>query len=171
MVKKQFRLFKKQLNLKIRMFLSVDQNVQTEDQNIQESASNEPFLSPGISVNPNPITSGSLPSEEVQLLAQPPQNVNISKLTMELTADVRKFLLFSLPIPSIIPSSTPPPKIKTTNKLPSMSDLFDSLNHFVTEGDLSNKQKVEASGAAPPAKPSRAEKLASRELRGFYKDP
>ena len=42
-----------------------------------------------------------------------------------------------------------------------MAALFDSLNTFVT----TNKEKAEASGAAAPAKPSRAEKLASRALR------
>ena len=42
-----------------------------------------------------------------------------------------------------------------------MSALFDSLNTFVT----ANKEKVEASGAAALAKPSRAEKMAARALR------
>ena len=40
-----------------------------------------------------------------------------------------------------------------------MSALFDFLNTFA------NKEKVEASGAVAPAKPSRAEKIASRALR------
>jgi len=51
--------------------------------------------------------------------------------------------------------------MKTTNKLSNISALFDSVNTFVT----ANKKKVEASGAAAPAKPSRAEKIASRALR------
>jgi len=46
-----------------------------------------------------------------------------------------------------------------------MPNLFKSLNTFVTEGGPSNKEKDGASGAAPPGKPSRAEKLASRALR------
>ena len=42
-----------------------------------------------------------------------------------------------------------------------MSALFDSLNTFVTV----IKEKAEAFGAAASAKPSRANKIASRELR------
>lgn len=118
-----------------------------------------------MSVDPNPIASGFLPSEEVKLLAQPILNVNISTSTMESAVDVSKFLLSYLPTPNIVLSSTPPPTIKTTNKLPCMSDVFDSLNTFVIEGNPSNKEKDEAFGAAPPVKPSRAQKLASIALR------
>jgi len=42
-----------------------------------------------------------------------------------------------------------------------MTALFDSLNIFVT----ANKENAEVSGAAAPAKPSRAEKITSRALR------
>ncbi|KEH38062.1 hypothetical protein MTR_2g460520 [Medicago truncatula] len=42
-----------------------------------------------------------------------------------------------------------------------MSALFGSLNTFVT----ANKEKVDASGDAAPAKPSKAEKMAARALR------
>jgi len=51
--------------------------------------------------------------------------------------------------------------MKTTNKLPNMSPLFDYVNTFVN----ANKEKAEASDAAVPAKPSKAEKIASRALR------
>jgi len=81
------------------------------------------------------------------------------------TAGISKYLVSSLPTPSTIPSSTaPPPQTKTTQKLPNMSALFDSLNTFVT----ANKEKAEASGAAAPAKPSRAEKMAARCNALFY---
>jgi len=71
------------------------------------------------------------------------------------------FLVYDLPTPNTIPSFTPQPSpMKATNKLPNMSALFDSLNTFVT----ANKEKAEASGAAAPGKPSRAEKIAYRAL-------
>jgi len=116
-----------------------------------------------LSADPVPLASGSLPSEEVQLMAQIAQNVNLSSSTMGSVAGASNFLVSQLPTPNTIPSYTPPPPppMKTTNKLPNMSGLFDSLNTFVT----ANKEKAEASSAAPPAKPSRAEKLASRALR------
>jgi len=124
-----------------------------------------------LSADPNPLASGSLPSEEVQLLVQPGQNVqldqkvqsaqnmehaqfvNLTTSTMGFTASIRKYLVSSLPTPNTIPSSTPPPpQIKTTHNLPNMSALFDSLNTFVT----ANKEKAETSVQAK--KPSRAEK-------------
>ena len=90
------------------------------------------------------------------------QFVNLSTSTMGSTASISKYLVSSLPTPSSIPSSTSsPPQTKATQKLPNMSALFDSLNTFVT----ANKEKVEASGAAALAKPSRAEKMAARALR------
>jgi len=91
-------------------------------------------------------------------MAQIAQNVNISSSTMRSVAGASN-LVSDLPTPNTIPSNTPPPP-PTTNKLPNMSALFDSLNTFVT----ANKEKAEASGAAAPAKPSRAEKIASRAL-------
>ena len=95
-------------------------------------------------------------------MAQTGQNVNLSSSTTRSVAGASNFLVSDLPTPNNIPSSTPPPPpMKTTKKLPNMSVLFDSLNTFVT----SNKEKVEASGAAAPTKTSRAEKLASRALR------
>lgn len=159
--------------------VSKDQNVEipAEDipvsQNVQVSAdlnaSNEPLPAQGsqLSADPTPLASRSLPSVEVQLMAQPDQNVNISSSTMGSVAGASNFLVSNLPTPNTIPSSTPPPppiKTTTTSKLSNMAALFDSLNTFVT----ANKEKVEASNvapSAPPAKPSRAEKLASRALR------
>jgi len=115
-----------------------------------------------MSAYPVPLASGSLPSEEVQLMAQLAQHVNLFSSTMGSVAGGSNFLVSYLPTPNTIPSFTPPPPpMKAKNKLPNMSSLFDSLNTFVT----ANKEKAEASGAAAPAKPSRAEKLASRALR------
>ena len=99
-------------------------------------------------------------------MAQPNQNVNFSSSTMGSVAGASNFLVSNLPTPNTIPSYTPPPPMRTTttSKLPNIAALFESLNTFVT----ANKEKAEASGAAPPApssKPSRAEKLASRALR------
>lgn len=142
-------------------------------QNVQVSAglnaSNEPLLAQvsQLSADPVPMASGSLPSAEVQLMAQTGQNVNLSSSTMGSVAGASNFLVSNLPTPDTIPSYTPPPppmKTTTTSKLPNMAALFDSLNTFVT----ANREKAEASDAAPPtapAKPSRAEKLASRALR------
>jgi len=126
------------------------------------NASNEPLQCSQLSADLVPLASGSLPSVEVQLMAQTSQNVNLSSSTMGYVAGASNFLVSDLPTPKTIPSFTPPPpQTKTTNKLPNMAALFDSLNTFVT----SNKEKVEASRAAAPAKPSRDEKLASRALR------
>jgi hypothetical protein len=142
-------------------------------QNVQVSAglnaSNEPLLAQvsQLSADPVPMASGSLPSVEVQLMAQTGQNVNLSSSTMGSVAGTSNFLVSNLPTPDTIPSYTPPPppmKTTTTSKLPNMAALFDSLNTFVS----ANKEKAEASDAVPPAapaKPSRAEKLASRALR------
>ena len=141
-----------------------DQNVQvTIDQNVDKNASNEPLLSQDqLSADHVLLASGSLPSMEVQLMTQPNQNIYMSSSTMEVQLMTQPILISPLPTPNTIPSCTPPPPpIKTTNKLPNMSTLFDSLNTFVT----ANKETVEAFGAAPPAKPSRAEKLASRAHR------
>ena len=136
-----------------------NQNVQMFD---DMNASNEPLQGSQLSADPVPLASGSLPSVEVQLMAQTGQNVNLSSSTMGSVAGASNFLVSDLPTPKTIPSYTPPPPpMKTTNKLPNMAALFDSLNTFVT----ANKEKAEASGAAAPAKPSRAEKLASRALR------
>jgi len=135
----------------------IEQNQLFTDQNIDQNASNEHVMSADLV----PLASGSLPYEEVQLMAQLAQNVNISSSTMGSNASARNFLISDLPTPNTIPSPTPPPPpMKTTNKLPNMSALFDSLNTFVT----ANKGKAEASGAAAPAKPSGAEKIASRAL-------
>ncbi|KEH17462.1 hypothetical protein MTR_0014s0490 [Medicago truncatula] len=142
------------------------ENIQQDDQNL--------------SADPNPLGSGSLPSEKVQLLAQTGQNVqrdqnvpsaqnmeqaqfvNLSTSTMGSTAGISKYLVSSLPTPSTIPSFTPPPpQTKTTQNLPNMSSLFDSLNTFVT----ANKRKADVSGDAAPAKPSKAEKMVARALR------
>jgi len=138
------------------------------NQNVQKfddlNASNEPLLSQDdqLSADLVPLASGSLPSEGIQLMAQTTQNVNLSSSIMGSTAGASNYLVSQLPTPNTIPSSTPPPPpMKTTNKLPNMVALFDSLNTFVT----ANKEKAEASGAAPLAKPSRVEKLASRALR------
>jgi len=135
-----------------------EENQLFSDQNIDQNASNEPVMS----ADPVPLASRSLPFEEVQLMAQTTQNVNISSSTMGSITGASNFLVSDFPTPNTIPLNTlPPPPIKTTDKLPNMSALFDSLNTFVT----AIKEKVEASGAAAPAKPSKAEKIASRELR------
>jgi len=166
------------------------ENIQQDDQNVQYNTYQNVLEDVGqnvpiapveqLSADPNPLDSGSLPSMEVQLLVQTGQNVkidqnvpsaqnmehaqfvNLSTSTMGSTADISKYLVSSLPTSSTIPSSTtPPPQTKTTQKLPNMSALFDSLNTFVT----ANKEKVEASSAVAPAKPSRAEKMVARALR------
>jgi hypothetical protein len=104
-----------------------------------------------LSADPNPLASGSLPSVEVQLLVQLGQNVqldqnvqsaqnvehaqfvNLSTSIMGSTTNISKYLVSSLPTPITIPSSTPPiPHTKTTQNLPNMSSLFDSLKTFVT---------------------------------------
>jgi len=140
------------------------ENVQVlADQNVDQNASNEPLLSQDqLSTDPIPMDFRSLPSMEVQHMAQTVQNVNMSSSTMGPVAGASNFLISPLPTPNTIHSSTPPPPpIKTTNKLPKMSALFYSLNTFVT----TNKEKAEASGVVPPAKPSRVEKLAYRALK------
>jgi len=76
------------------------------------------------------------------------------------TAGINKYFVSSLPTRSIIPSSTPPPpQIRTTQNLPNMSALFDSLNTFVT----ANKEKAKSSDKA--TEHSKAEKMAARALR------
>ncbi|XP_024638555.1 uncharacterized protein [Medicago truncatula] len=155
-------------------FQQDDQNVQNNtDQNVLEDvAQNVPNATvEQLSADPNPLGSGSLPSEEVQLLAQTGQNVpsaqnmeqaqfvNLSTSTMGSTVGISKYLVSSLPTPSTIPSFTP--QTKTTQNLPNMSALFDSLNTFVT----ANKGNADVSGDVAPAKPSKAEKMATRALR------
>ena len=140
-----------------------NQNVQMFD---DQNASNEPLPAQGsqLSADPMPLASGSLPSEEVQLMAQTGQNVNLSSSTMGSVAGASNFLVSKLPTPDTIPSYTPPPppmKTTTTSKLPNMTALFDSLNTFVT----ANKEKSDASGDAAPAKSSKAEKMAAMALR------
>jgi len=132
---------------------TVAQNDQ-EAANFLENIPNEHIEQ--LSADPKSMVSGSLPSKEVQLLAQttqPAQNVNISTSTMGSTAGFSKFLVSSLPTPNTVSLSPPPITNKTTNKLPNILDLFESLDTFVTRGDPSNKEKVEASDAAPLAKP------------------
>jgi len=156
---------------------TLDQNV---DQNVIEDVAQNVPTEPveQLSVDPNPLVSRSLLYEEIQVLAQPGQNVqndqnvqsaqnldqcqfvNLSTSTMGSTAGISKFFVSSFPTPITIPSSTPPPpQIKTTQNLPNMSALFDSLNTFVT----SNKEKTESSNK--DKKPSKAEKMAARALR------
>lgn len=135
-------------------------NQELDDQH----ASNELPPDGQLSVDPMPLASGSLPSEEVQLMAQNGQNVNPSSSSMDSVAGATNFLVSDLPTPPFIPSSTPPPpqmKTTTRSKLPNMAALFDSLNTFVS----ANRVQAVASGPAEPAKPSRAEKIASRALR------
>ncbi|KEH17115.1 hypothetical protein MTR_0043s0140 [Medicago truncatula] len=136
-----------------------------DDQELDDQhASNEPLQGGQLSADPAPLASGSLPSIEVQLMAQTAQNVNLSSSTMGSVVGASNFLVSDLPTPNTIPSYTPqPPQIKTTttSKLPNMSAFFDSLNTFV----IANIEKVEPSGVAPPAKTSRAEKRASKALR------
>ena len=139
---------------------TIAQNVQ-DTTNPPENVPNEQIEH--LSADLNPLASGSLPSAEVQLLAQKNQNVNVSTLTMGSTAGINKYLVSPLPTPNIVPLS-PPPITKTNKKLPDIPDLFESLDTFVSSEGPS-KEKAQASAAAPPAKPSRAEKLASRALR------
>jgi len=71
-----------------------------------------------MSVDPMPLASGSLPSEDVQLMAQLALNVNLSSSIMGSVASASNFLVSDLPTPNTIPSNTPPPPpMKTTNKL------------------------------------------------------
>ena len=64
-----------------------------------------------MSVDPNPMASGYLPSVEVRLLAQPTQaeepvqNVNISTSTIGSVAGVSQFLVSPLLTPNIVPFS------------------------------------------------------------------
>lgn len=86
------------------------------NQNVQEfvdqNASNEPLQDGQLSAYPMPLASGSLPSMEVQLMAQTGQNINISSSTMGSVAGVNNFFVSDLPTRNVIPSSTPPPPQK-----------------------------------------------------------
>jgi hypothetical protein len=135
-------------------------------QNVQTNATAEPNLPQdnAMSVDPIPQASGSLPSAEVQLMAQQtPQNQNLNFSTSTMESEVGKFFVSPLPTPNVAPSP-PPVTNKNTSKLPNIPDLFESLDTFVTK-DGPSKEKVEASAPAPSAKPSRAEKMAARALR------
>jgi hypothetical protein len=105
---------------------------------------------------------------EVELLVQtshnvePAQNVNVSTSTMGSTAGVSKFLISPLLTPNNVPLSPPPITNKTTKKVPDIPDIFESLHTFVSSEGPS-KEKAEAFGHAK--KPSRAEKMAARDLR------
>jgi len=113
------------------------------------------------------MASGSLPSEEVQLLAQllpsfeHAQNVNVSTSTMGSAAGVSQFLVSPLLTPNTVPLSPPPIINKTTKKLPDIPDLFESLDTFVSSEGPS-KEKPEVSGSAK--KRSKAEKMTARAL-------
>jgi hypothetical protein len=133
---------------------------------VQTNATAEPNLPQdnAMSVDPIPQASGSLPSAEVQLMAQQtPQNQNLNFSTSTMESEVGKFFVSPLPTPNVAPSP-PPVTNKNTSKLPNIPDLFESLDTFVTK-DGPSKEKVEASAPAPSAKPSRAEKMAARALR------
>jgi len=121
-----------------------DQNVQGNlDQNVLETVAQNVQTEPieQLSADPNPMASGSLPSVEVQFLAQlmpfvePAQNVNVSTSTMGSAVGVSQFLV---------------------------SPLFESLDTFVF-GEGPSKEKPEVSGSVK--KRSKAEKMASRALR------
>jgi len=114
-----------------------------------------------MSVDPVPQASGSLPSAEVQLMAQqtPQQNQYLNFSTSTTESEVGKFFVSPLPTPSVL-LSPPPLTNKTTSKLPNIPDLFYSLDTFVTKEGPS-KANVEASA---PVKPSKAEKWLPRLL-------
>jgi len=138
------------------MIQEVQENPAIIVQNIQTSAAAEPSLPQEneMSVDPIPQASRSLPSAEIQLLAQQtPQNQNLNFSTSTMESEDGNFLVSPLPTPSILPSP-PPLTNKNTSKLPNIPDLFDSLDTFVTK-DGPSKANVEASA---PAKPSKAEK-------------
>jgi len=149
------------------MVQDIQENPAIIVQNVQTSVSAEPsFLQVNeMSADPIPQASGSLPSAEVQLMAQqtPQQNPNLNYSTSTMESEVGNFLVSPLLTPSVLPS---PPLItnKNTGKLPNIPDLFESLDTFITKEGPS-KEKVEASAPATSTKPSRAEKLASRALR------
>ena len=80
----------------------VIQNVQVFD---DMNASNEPLQCSQLSADPVPLASGSLPSVEVQLMAQTGQNVNLSSSTIGYVAGASNFLVSDLPTPKTIPST------------------------------------------------------------------
>ncbi|KEH27935.1 hypothetical protein MTR_5g049740 [Medicago truncatula] len=138
-----------------------DQNVQNNtDQNVLEDvAQNVPTLL--AQTGQNVQRDQNVPSAQNMEQAQ---FVNLSTSTMGSTAGISKYLVSSLPTPSTIPSFTPPPpQTKTTQNLPNMSSLFDSLNTFVT----ANKRKADVSGDAAPAKPSKS--FQNVELRRLFR--
>jgi len=69
------------------------------------NASNEPLQGSQLSADPVPLASGSLPSVEVQLMAQTGQNVNLSSSTIGYVAGASNFLVSDLPTPKTIPST------------------------------------------------------------------
>jgi len=150
---------------------NADQNVQGNlDQNVLETVARNFQTEPIelLSADPNPMASGSLPSMEVHLLAQPmpseepAQNVNVSTSTMGSAAGVSQFLVSPLLTPNTIPLSPPPIINKTTKKLPDIHDLFESLDTFVS-GEGPSKEKLEVSDSVK--KHSKAEKMVARALR------
>ena len=149
------------------MLQDIQENPEIIVQNVQANAPAEPSFPQvdQLTADPAPQASGSFSSVEVHLMAQQTThqtpNLNFSTSTME--SEVGKFLVSPLLTPSVLPSP-PPITNKHTSKLPNISDLFDSLDTFVTK-EGSSKEKGEASSPAPSTKPSRAEKLASRALR------
>jgi len=80
-----------------------------------------------LSVDPAPQASRSLPSIEVQLMAQKTPNLNITTSTME--SEAGKFLISPLPTPYVLPSP-PLTTNKNTTTLPNIPDLFESLKTF-----------------------------------------
>ena len=86
---------------------------QNDQVSVGLNASNEPLLAQGsqLSADLVPMASGSLPSAEVQLMAQTGQNVNLSSSTMGSVAGTSNFLVSNLPTPDTIPSYTPPPPL------------------------------------------------------------
>jgi len=146
----------------------IQENLEIIVQNVQTNVAVEPNFprENEMSADPIPQASGSLPSAEVQLMAHltPEQNRNLNFSTSTMESEVEKFLISPLPTPSVLPSP-PPITNKNTGKLPNIPDLFDSLDTFGTKEGPS-KTNVEAFASA---KPSRAEKMATRALRVYTK--
>ncbi|AES97256.1 hypothetical protein MTR_5g047870 [Medicago truncatula] len=146
------------------MIQELQENPAITVQNVQTNASAEPSLPQEneMSADPIPQASGSLPSDEVHLMAQQtPQNQNLNFSTSTMESEVGKFFVSPLLTPSVLPS---PITNKTTSKLPNIPDLFESLDTFVTK-DGPSKNKVETSAPAPSTKISKTEKMAARALR------
>jgi len=111
------------------MIQELQENLAIIVQNVQTSVVVEPSMSQEneMSVDPIPQASGSLPSAEVQRIAQqtPQQNQNLNFSTSTMESEVGKFLVSPLPIPNVLPSP-PPLTNKNASKLPNLPDLFDS---------------------------------------------